>query len=401
MKLKIFQKGSTLGGILLISGSCIGAGMLALPIITGLGGFFSSLVTLFICWIFMTFTGLILLEINSWFTQRVNIVSMAGKSFGFIGRAISWILYLFLFYSLIVAYISGCGNILSSAIDNIFSWAISPQIVAVFFVIFFGVVIYLGTTPVDYVNRVLMFGLIATYIGIIILGSLKIHVQNFFHFNIEYSLIGLPILVTSFGFHNMIPSIVSYMDYDYKKVRKVIIGGSILVFFIYLFWVTIVLGMVPFTNLFASYAGGIEASQMISKYLKSTWTGFFVQSFAFFAIVTSFLAQGLSLLHFIADGVKVDPNRKNSLWLIFLALVPPTVFSVTYPSIFFKALSFAGGICAVVLFCILPALMVWKGRYRQQLVCSYKVCGGKFALVLVIAFSLFIMIQEVLRLIFS
>ena len=126
MNIKLFQKGSTLGGILLISGSCIGAGMLALPIITGLGGFFSSIITLFICWIFMTFTGLLLLEINSWFTQRSNLVSMAGNSYGFAGRIISWILYLFLFFSLIVAYISGCGNIISSAIENIFSLLIFP-----------------------------------------------------------------------------------------------------------------------------------------------------------------------------------------------------------------------------------------------------------------------------------
>lgn len=41
------KRGSVLGGMLLIAGSCIGAGMLGLPIVTGLSGFFPSLAMFF------------------------------------------------------------------------------------------------------------------------------------------------------------------------------------------------------------------------------------------------------------------------------------------------------------------------------------------------------------------
>ena len=71
--MSIFKRGSVFGGMLLIAGSCIGAGMLALPIITGLGGFFSSIITIIITWAFMTYSGLLLLEVNGWFTKRINI----------------------------------------------------------------------------------------------------------------------------------------------------------------------------------------------------------------------------------------------------------------------------------------------------------------------------------------
>ena len=397
MTLKIFERGSIAGGMLLIAGSCIGAGMLALPIITGIGGFFSSILLIFISWIFMTYTGLLLLEINEWFTQRVNIVSMVGKSRGVFGKAISWILYLFLFYSLLVAYISGSGNILSSSINLTFSLSLSSQFVAVVFVIIFGIIIYFGTAPVDFVNRIFMIGLILSYFGIVFLGIAKLHPKNYLHLNIEYSLIAIPILITSFGFHNMIPSIVSYMNYDYKKVRKAIIGGSLIVLIVYLFWELIVLGIVSFENLFASYSRGIEASQVLMTYLRTTWTGFFVQCFAFFAIVTSFLAQGLGLIHFIADGFKVFPTRKNNAWLILFTLIPPTIFALINPEVFFRALSFAGGICAVILFCLLPAIVVWRGRYKKQLITPYQVFGGKIALIIVIAFSLFVALREILR----
>jgi tyrosine-specific transport protein len=399
MSFKIFHKGSIFGGIFLIAGSAIGAGILALPIITGLGGYISSILMVLVCWVFMTFTGLLVLEVNSSFTNRVNIVSMADKSFGLSGRIISWILYLFLFYSLIVAYITASGNIFFTVLNNAFNLTLTPPLIVIIFVTIFGAVIYLGTTQVDFVNRIFMVGKIATYLGIIFLGLKYIQPKNFFHFDIHYSIIGLPILITSFGFHNMIPTIVSYMDYDYVKVKKAIIGGSFLILAVYLVWVTFVLGIVAYPTLFSSYARGIEASEILMQYLKSTWTGFFVQWFAVFAIITSFLGQSLALLHFIADGVKVEPNRKNSIWLVFLALLPPTLFALTYPTFFFKALSFAGGICAVILFCFLPALMVWKGRYRQQLLYSYKTSGGKISLIIVILFSLFIVLQEIFRLI--
>ena len=96
--MKIFQikQGSVLGGILLIGGCCIGAGMLGIPIVLGLCGFFPSLLLLMAAWIFMTFTGLLLVEINGWFSKRVNFISMVGRFLGNFGKIISWFLYLFL-----------------------------------------------------------------------------------------------------------------------------------------------------------------------------------------------------------------------------------------------------------------------------------------------------------------
>ena len=68
--------GSVIGGMLLVAGSCIGAGMLALPILTGLAGFIPSLSMLLVACLFMTFTSLLLVEINGWFYGPVNIISM-------------------------------------------------------------------------------------------------------------------------------------------------------------------------------------------------------------------------------------------------------------------------------------------------------------------------------------
>ena len=390
---KLLKPGSTLGGMLLIAGSCIGAGMLGLPVLLGLCGLFPAIILLIISWMFMTYTALLLIEVNGWFYERVNIISMAQKAFGTIGKILSWILYLFLFYSLLVAYIAGSGKLFVSFLP----FAISQNLSSIIFVIVFGVLVYFGTKIVDLTNRLLMAGLILTYLAMIFLGLGKIQFSLFTHVNFKYFLLPLAVLVTSFGFHNMIPSVTAYMKGDLKRTRIAIIGGGVIALIIYFFWTILILGIVPVdgaNGLYDAYVQGAEATISLKNILKSKLVVTFAAWFAFFAIVTSFLAQSLGLMHFIADGIKVNPDRKHNWYLAILAILPPTIFALSYPNVFFKALGFAGAYCAVIIFCIFPALMVWIGRYYKKETSAYHAKGGKISLILVIVFSFVIIFSQ-------
>lgn len=396
----LVRPGSLVGGMLLVAGCCIGAGMLALPILTGLAGFFPSLATLFFAWAGMTFTAFLLVEINGWFSKRVNLLSMTEKTLGKAGRSAAWISYLFLFYALLIAYISASGTVFAGIFEAIFHLTIPSWMASCFFTALFGWIIYLDTRPVDLVNRVLMVGLIATYFGMIGFGLFSIEPKYLLHWQPKSLLASLPVLVISFGFHNLIPSLTSYMKGDLKRVRFTILGGSLIVLAIYILWSLFVLGIVPYDGpdgILANYARGNEATVALKAILGSSWIGYFAQGFAFFAIVTSFLAQGLTLTHFLADGLKVEVMRHTSRWLILFVLLPPLGFALIYPNVFLKALSFAGGICAMILFGILPVLMVWIGRYRQRLSSTYQTAGGKIGLILGFCFSLAIIFCEVRR----
>lgn len=374
--------------------------MLALPILAGLSGFFPSLFLFFISWIFMTFTALLLVEVNGWFKGQINIVSMAEKAIGPVGKVGSWILYLFLFYSLLVAYISGTGSIFSEFLTEVLGQKISNAHISIFFTLLLGSVVYFGTRPVDVFNRFLMAGLVICYFGMILSGIEWVHPDYLLHVNWKYTLLPLPVLITSFGFHNMIPSLTAYLKGDLKLMRITILGGSFFVLIIYLIWDYLVVGIVPFQGeegLLDTYHKGQEAAHALNIRLVNSSLGLFAQGFAFFAVVTSFIAQSLGLMHFIADGLKVKPTRKHCTWLILLTLLPPLLFALIYPTIFYQALGFAGGICAILLFGLLPALMAWIGRYKKKISSSYHVKGGKISLILVIIFSLFILIQQILK----
>jgi tyrosine-specific transport protein len=394
------SKGSSFGGMLLIAGSCIGAGMLGLPIQTGLSGLLPSILAFLIVWAFMTLSGFYLLEVNSWHPSKANLLTMISHSLGKNGRYICWIFYLFLFYALLVAYMAASGNILSHFLSSYLAIKIAPYIATIFFVSLFALLIFQGTKVVDHSNRFLMIFKIGSFVFLLILGASYIKPDQLAFVDTHKLSSSIPILITAFGFHNMIPSLNSYMQGDTKKVRKSIIGGSLLSLFIYLLWQTLVLGIIPVEGsdgLKSALVQGKEASELISEYLAKPIIGITAQILGFFAILTSFLAQSLSLSHFLQDGLKLKKTMNSQIGVVLLTLAPPLVLAILYPSLFYKALNFAGGVCTVVLFGIIPGLMIWKGRYKQNLKSKFgQVPGGKLLVTGAITFSACIFIYEIL-----
>ena len=51
------------------------------------------------------------------------------------------------------------------------------------------------------------------------------------------------------------------------------------------------------------------------------------RSFSIFAIVTSFLGVSLSLMHFLADGLKLKEAGKGKALLLLLTFIPPLLFT--------------------------------------------------------------------------
>jgi tyrosine-specific transport protein len=271
-----------------------------------------------------------------------------------------------------------------------------PWAGSLLFVVVFGFVVYLGTRTVDLCNRVLMFAKIIAYVGLISIGMTFVKPVFLEHIDLKYVTFSLPILVISFGFHNMIPTLSDYLGGDVKRIRRAIISGALFSLVIYLFWQVVALGVLPLEAINTSYAEGQDAAVAINQILRSDWVRSFSTFLAFFAILTSFLAQSLSLVHFLADGMGVQEGKREPLGLCLLALLPPLLFAVLYPQIFYQALNFAGGICAVLLFGIFPVLMVWIGRKQEQQA-IYRVRGGNVALLLIFFFASLIFVNQVIQ----
>lgn len=388
------QSGSVTGAILLISGCCIGAGMLGLPVISALAGFKPSLFMFLVSWLFMTGTALLLLEVNLWFAEEVSLVSMAGRTLGITGKVVSWLCFLFLFYALGVAYIAGSGELISSFVKEMVGVSFPNWLGSLIVSVLFGIFVYLGTRAVDLFNRILMAGLIISYVLLVALGAPHINTKYLEHTNWSAAAFVLPVMIISFGFHNLIPSLTVYLKWDIKRLRMAVICGSAVALCVYLVWEWLILGLVP-VHADGNFHQVLNEGEMATHFLKAavgaSWISNVVQYYAFFAILTSFLGNSLSFVDFLADGLHIKKDTLGKLLLCLLVIAPPFVLSLIYPKIFLIALNYASVFGAVILFGILPALMVWSGRYCKKLGYTPMLPGGRVVLTVIILFALSMM----------
>lgn len=394
------KSGSLAGGILLIAGCCIGAGMLGLPVLSALAGFIPSTILFFLSWIFMVCTGLLLLEVNLWFKDDVSIISMADRTLGLPGKIVGWAGFLFLFYALMVAYIGGTGQLIADFVNEFTGATIPSWVGSLFSCFFFGFMVYMGTRAVDLFNRVFMLGLVASYALLVTLGSSHVNPEYLIHRDWSAAYLVVPAMIISFGFHNLIPTLKTYMQGDVKRLRLSILIGSAIPLVIYLCWEWLILGLVPVEG-----AGGFREAlgqgDMATKALKnaigSTLVTDLAHYFAFFAIVTSFLGVALSFVDFLADGLHIKKDPTGKLKLCGMVILLPLAFALVYPKIFLVALSYAGGFGAVTLFGLLPVAMVWKGRYTRQMQAQELLPGGKVMLVAVAAVALLVIALQIIK----
>lgn len=117
--MRIFHSfGHVFGGSFLIAGTTIGVGMLALPVVTGPGGFVPAMTIYLITWLFMLCTGLLLLEVCTWMPKDANLITMTQRLLGNWGKDLCWLVYLFLFVTVMTAHLVGGGNILHEISDG-------------------------------------------------------------------------------------------------------------------------------------------------------------------------------------------------------------------------------------------------------------------------------------------
>lgn len=388
------RDGSILGGVLLLAGSCIGAGMLAVPVVTGVAGFIPSLFMFFLAWAFMTTTGLLLLEANLALGHNLSLISLAEKTLGPMGKLLCWLLFLFLFYSLSIAYIAASGGTLATLSLELFSFPLPNWVGSVFFTLVFGTVLYIGTRHVDYLNRLLMLGLFLAYALLVILGLQYVKADHLLERAWPYAFAALPVLIIAFGFHNMVPSLAMYFKGDRRRLRITVIVGSVIPLFINLLWECVILGIIPIrgrAGLMEALDHGAAATEALYGVVGHSLISLVAQLFALFAITSSFLAQSLSLIDFLADGLKIPKVKAQRLGLVLLTLIPPFLFALIYPGIFIEALNLAGGFSAVILFGIFPALMVWRLRGKKLAAAPFFENRFLLSTVIVIASAIFLL----------
>lgn len=394
------HKGHLIAAIFLVAGTCIGGGMLALPVATGISGFLPSILVMALCWIAMTCSALFLLEANLWMKKEgAHIITMSSTILGPAGRIVSWCVFLFISYASIVAYAAAGGLLISNGTEALFGIILSQKISCLIFILAFGAVVYLGSTIVGRVNTILFTAMIVAYLALVGTGIKEIKPHLLAHRNWITSIFAVPLLLTSFSFQTMLPSLTPYLNRNVKALRWAIVGGTTIAFIVYLIWQWMVLGIVPVSgpnSLIHALEAGEPITQFLREHVKSEVVSTLAEFFAFFALVTSFLGIALGLFDFLADGLKIKKTGIGNIILGLLIIVPTFIFAAYFERVFLIALDTSGGFGDTILNGIMPVLMVWIGRYYLKFPEENRTFGGRGLLIAVFLFFLGSFILELL-----
>ena len=370
MSLSMVRTPSLLGGILLVVGNVIGAGILALPIATAGLGLPMALLVLVLFWFLMLIGAFYFLEANLSLPAGSNLVSMARSSLGRFGSGVAWTCNLLVMYSLIAAYIAGGGDLIHLNLQRL-GFVVTSSYGSMLFLLIFGGIVTLGIARIDYVNRFLMLFKAIIFI-LFVFGLMPhlglSHVQ--FLPSLQFSSSLLIIVVTSYGFASIVPSLRSYYQSDVKKIKFIMLWGMLIALICYLVWVTLIFCVIPFQGQYGLQAMAAsthpvsDLQSALSEALQIPWITQGINGFSGICIMTSFLANSISLTDFIADGFHFYKKRGKSILVYMLAYAPPMVAVLFYPRAFLVGLSFAG-ILAIILLLVLPALMVLRFRNRS------------------------------------
>ncbi len=393
------HNGSMMGGALLIAGTCIGAGMLAMPTVTGPAGLVPALfINLVVC-LYMLATGLLYLEATLWMPDGAHFLSMAERFLGRYGKWLTAVVFLFLYYCLEVAYVSGGAPILSSMVQYSVGIQLGEISAALFFVFVVGLVVVWGTKAVDRINWLLMAGFFISFLVLNVIGFSEVEQIIFQSNSWILALLALPVLFGAYGFHNLIPTLATYLNRDMKKLRLAIIIGALIPLVTYSIWQIMVLEILGEEGIQIAIAEGVPVTEALSTVTNSLSLKKVAVFFGFFALVTSLLGVSLSMVDFIADGLhEMNRSGVRRLGLVALVLTPPFVFAIVSPGLFNVAMGLAGGFGEAFLNGLFPVALVWIGRYQMNLSSQWHLPGGKPILVLLFLGALLVAGLELLHL---
>jgi tyrosine-specific transport protein len=347
---------------LLVLGNVLGVGVLALPISAGLGGFIPALFGIVLVWCMMLFAAWLIAYRIDENKKNFDIPSFFKDELGTTAKWIAIACNLLILYGVLVAYLSGISTMMAALYADLANY--QYLITIVYFCIVVSLIVF-GLGAMRKGMSVIMIVLWICFFIMCFTGMTDWHSRLLTYTDWKYLPICLPIAVSAFHFHNIIPTVSKSLNYNKPATYKAIFIGVLLGLFINLGWVFVVLGSMHENNAGVTsviYANihNLTANVPMTEILHNTTFEFSALIFALLSVTCSFMANGAGLFGFITDLCTDYLKTDNKLLISILAFAPPLIIALVYPEIFLVALSLVGGVGEDILFALLPGVIIVK-----------------------------------------
>lgn len=392
---------SLLGGIMVIAGTIIGAGMFSLPVVMSGAWFFWSVLALIFTWFCMLHSGLMILEANLNYHTGASFDTITRDLLGRGWNILNGITVAFVLYILTYAYISASGSVIHQTLGTL-SVSCSPRLGGLCFAVVIAFIVWLSTRAVSRITTIVLTAKILTFFmtfsGLlwhirpaVLLDSQAIHASYF-----PYVFVALPFCLASFGYHGNVPSLMKYYGKKPDIIRRCLVAGTLIALILYIVWLTCMMGNIPRPDFIgiARRGGNIDVLvQAVNGVLNSSYVDLFLTLLSNFAVASSFLGVTLGLFDYLADLLGFDDSRTGRFKTALVTFVPPVVAGMIYPDGFIYAIGFAG-LAATVWAAIIPALLARASRKRFNSP-HYRVWGGNPLIILILIFGVSIAVIHI------
>ncbi|CAK2511944.1 Glutamine transporter 2 [Vibrio crassostreae] len=379
-----------MGSSLIIAGTALGAGMLAIPMVLAqFGLLYGTLLMVLICF-GTTYAALLLLEATIKAGGGLGLNSIARKTLGKQGQLLTNGLLYALLICLLMAYILGAGDLLSKLLSN-FGVEITATTSQIVFTLLAGAVVASGTGVIDKLNRALFFVMLASLFATMAFLAPSMTQENLMqvtsHDHVDLIKTSA-ILFTSFGFMVVIPTLVSYNhEATDKQLRNMVIFGSLIPLVCYLCWLFAVVGNLS-EEQFRSFK---NVSDLMAAFeAQSPWVGNVLSTFTGLALLTSFFGVAMALFN-----QNKDMFNQNTAVTYCISFILPLAGSLLAADKFLQVLNYAG-IILVFLAVFVPLVMVHKQRFMKVAEDRYSAEGGKPMMLFSLLFGCFLLISQVI-----
>jgi tryptophan-specific transport protein len=388
---------SMLGGIAIITGGAIGAGMFSLPIVSSGMWFGWTLVCMLLSWFCMYHISLMIMEVNLHFRPGANFDTMLKATLGKYWNISYGTVFVFLLYILEYAYISGGSSIVIHTLESTLGYSPSQIVAGLTFGSLLASVVWISTKAVDRVVSVMIVGMMVALSLALTnltlaadLRQLIVQDDGSKRSYLPFVFAALPFYLTSFAFYPMVPSLIKYYGKKPVMISRCILIASCLCFLVYLLWLVSTMGNLQRQAFLPIIAEGGNIGVLvaaINQLVPSEQLGRLLNIFANLAIITSFLGVSLGLFDYITDKFNFSETPLGRLKTAIVVFLPPIIGGVFFPNGFIFAIGFAGMAVAFTAL-IVPPLMLKRSR-KIFAPGIYQLWGGNKLIYFIIAMGIF------------
>ncbi len=376
---------------LMVTGNLLGAGILALPITLGPAGLLPAVCGIVVVWWLMLQTSYILADQPDLVQGETGgLPTFFGAKMGPAAKWLAVAADLIILYGVLTAYLSGTTSILV----NLFDIPLSPKVICLIYFMLVAGISSFGPAILRRCNTGILALMALTFLILIVMTVNYVEPSRAIPMQWTYLPAALPVVLTAFLFHNLIPTVYRELSGNKKEMRRAMLIGSSIGLVMNLAWTVVVFCALPMTgtdqvSILGAFAHNQPATIPLSRVINSEFFTNVGLVFAVLSMTAAFMANGIALRSFLLDLTDSILGLRNQVLIWVLAFIPPFLVSVIYPDIFLKAMNLVGGFGICVLFGILPSLLLLrlKGRKRAQAL-------GWVLLVFFCAITLFEVAQE-------